>query len=268
MSQWDRRDPGRGEWTGISIAGVVLIVLGAIFLVDQVGLFDFAWRLLWPVLLIAIGAGLLISVAGRSGGHSASQLHGAGAASATIARDGAGRLQLEIGLGGGTFRFGGGSNQLVEVHSATLDIAAQQRHEADLAQVRLRQDLASFGAWRGAANWEIRTASDIPTRLRFDAGAGSFDIDLSAVQIVEAHLQVGAARTRIVLPRPHGSVLVSITGGAASFSIEVPAGVEYQLESSGGLTSVDGRTESPGYAGAADRVLVRFTGGASSVRIG
>jgi len=48
----------------------------------------------------------------------------------------------------------------------------------------------------------------------------------------------------------------------------VPAGVEYRFESAGGLTSIDGLTQSPGYGTAADHVLVLFTGGASSVRIG
>ena len=62
-------------------------------------------------------------------------------------------------------------------------------------------------------------------------------------------------------------VEIRLTGGAAHFDLRVPPGVEYRLETSGGLTSVDGRIESPGFAGATDRVLVRFSGGAASVRI-
>ena len=262
--QWGGGGSGRGEWTGISIFGVVLVVIGAIFLVDQLGNFHFAWRVLWPVLLIAIGAVLVVNAAARHG----AVHHGTGAGQTSIARDGAGRLELEVGVGAGTFQLGGGSSQLVEVQSAVADIAAEQRRDGDLAQVRLRQDVASFGAWRGGTSWGIRLASDVPTRLKFNAGAGSFDLDLSSLAIVEARLQFGAARVRIVLPRPRGALTVSITGGAASFGIEVPTGVEYRFESSGGLTSVDGLTQSGGYGTATDRVLVRFSGGASSVRIG
>ena len=262
--QWGGGGPGRGEWTGISVFGIVLIVIGAIFLVDQFGIVHFAWRVFWPVLLIAIGAVLVVNAAARHG----SVRHGHGATQTSIPRDSANRLELEVGVGAGTFRLGGGSNQLLEVHSSVADVAAQQRRDGNLAQVRLRQDVASFGAWRGGTNWEIRLASDVPTRLKFDAGVGSFDVDLSGLSIVEARLQVGAARTRVVLPRPRGAVLVAITGGAASFAIEVPAGVEYSFESSGGLTSIDGLTQSAGYGSATDRVLVRFSGGASSVRIG
>lgn len=262
--QWNGGGSGRGEWSGVSIAGVVLVVIGAIFLVDQLGVFHFAWSVFWPILLIAVGAVLVVNAAARhEAGHT-----GTGAAEASIARDGAARLELQVGVGAGTFRLGGGSGQLLEVRSTVRDIAVEQHREGDLAQVRLRQDVASFGAWRGSTSWEIRLASDLPTRLKFDAGAGSFDVDLSSLAIVEARLQAGAARTRIVLPRPHGTVNLSITGGAASFGIEVPAGVEYRFESSGGLTSVDGLTQSAGYGTATDRVLVRFSGGASSVRIG
>ena len=262
--QWRGGGSGRGEWSRVSVFGVVLIVVGGIFLVNEFGLFHFGWRMLWPVLLIAIGAVVLVNAVAREG----ARHQGAGAASTAIARGGVARLELDVAVGAGTFSLGGGSGQLIEVRSSVSDIAAQQRRDGDLAQVRLRQDLASFGGWRGNTNWEIRLASDVPTRLKFDAGAGGFDVDLGALAIVEAKLQVGAARTRIVLPRPHGEVLISITGGAASFALEVPSGVEYRFESSGGLTSIDGLTQSPGYGTATDHVLVRFTGGASSVRIG
>ncbi|MBI4491743.1 MAG: PspC domain-containing protein [Chloroflexi bacterium] len=43
-------------------AGVVLVLLGALFLASNLGLFSwFAWRTYWPVVLIAIGALLLWS---------------------------------------------------------------------------------------------------------------------------------------------------------------------------------------------------------------
>ena len=102
-----------------------------------------------------------------------------------------------------------------------------------------------------------------------NAGAGDFLVDLSGIVVVQARIQIGAAQARIVLPRPpSGTVEIRVSGGATQLTFVPPPGVEYRLETSGGLTSVDGRTESPGYAAASDRVLFRFSGGASSVRIG
>ena len=85
---------------------------------------------------------------------------------------------------------------------------------------------------------------------------------------VHARIQIGAAQARIVLPRPKGTVEIRVSGGATELTFVPPPGVEYRLETSGGLTSVDGRTESPGFGAAGDRVLVRFSAGASSVKIG
>ncbi len=266
MSQGKGSGSGRGEWAGISILGVVLIVMGSIFLLDQLGIFQFAWRVFWPILLIAIGVIVVVHAAGRQG--DGGQGRAAGTNASVVARDGAARLELQLGAGGGTFRLAGGSTELVEVHSSTTDVAVQERRDGDLAHVRLRQDVASLGGWRGDTSWDIRIASDIPTQLRVDGGAANFELDLGAISIVDARLQVGAARARVVLPRPEGSVTVSITAGAASVTIEVPDGVEYRFEPSGGLNSVNGRTESLGFDAATDRILIHFTGGAASVRIG
>jgi phage shock protein C len=56
---WWRRGYGgrpRGLW-----AGIILIALGAYFLLDNIGLFrGFRWDLFWPVVLIAIGLLVLV----------------------------------------------------------------------------------------------------------------------------------------------------------------------------------------------------------------
>jgi hypothetical protein len=140
---------------------------------------------------------------------------------------------------------------------------------ADRAIVRLRQDVAWWpDAWRGGSEWVVHLAPDVPTLLTMNAGAGDFQVDLSGATVAGVRLQVGAAQARVILPQPRGTVEIRAGGGAAQLTFVPPPGVEYRLETSGGLTSVDGQTESPGYAAATDRVLIRFSGGAASVRIG
>ncbi|MFI5200365.1 MAG: LiaI-LiaF-like domain-containing protein, partial [Candidatus Limnocylindrales bacterium] len=89
MSQGNGGGSGRGEWAGISILGVVLIVIGAIFLVDQLGIFQFAWRVFWPILLIVIGVIVVVHAAGRSGHDGRARTSGTNAS--VVARDGAAR---------------------------------------------------------------------------------------------------------------------------------------------------------------------------------
>ena len=194
------------------------------------------------------------------------------ASNATVERGSSARLELDLGVGAGRFRLTGGAaaGNLVEVASTNDDIATQIDRAGDRALVRLRQDLAWWpDAWRGGADWTVRLASDVPTLLTMNAGAGDFMLDLSGVDASPARgLQIGAAQARVILPRPRGEVEVRVSGGATQLTFTPPPGVEYRLETSGGLTSVDGLRESAGFATASDRVLVRFNGGAASVRIG
>jgi LiaI-LiaF-like transmembrane region len=262
MSGRRERRRARRQWRGAELVGIVLIALGVIYLLGNLGFVNVAWNVLWPVVIIAMGAVILYGAV-RPGRR--------GATSATVPREGATRLELDLAVGAGRFRLeaGAGGGDLVDVASTNDDVATRVEHAGDRALVRLRQDVAWWpDAWHGGSDWTVRVAPDVPTIVTMNAGAGDFSVDLSGLVVVEARLQIGAAQARIALPHPHGTVEVRVTGGASQLTFVPPPGVEYRLETSGGLTSVDGRTESPGYGTATDRVLVRFSGGASSVRIG
>ena len=116
------------------------------------------------------------------------------------------------------------------------DIATRVERAGDRAIVRLRQDVAWWpDAWRGDGAWTVRLASGAPTMLTMNAGAGEFRVDLSSLLVAGARFQVGAARLVVVLPRPRGTVEIRLSGGAAGFEVEAPAGVDYRVEMSGGL---------------------------------
>jgi hypothetical protein len=256
------RGPGRSRspWHGAELIGIVLIAVGIVYLLGTLGFVHVAWGMIWAIAIIAVGATILFG-AMRPGREQAS--------SAVVAREGSARLELDLAVGAGRFRLAGGATQLIEVVSTNDDIATRIERSGDRALVRLRQDAAWWPvAWRGGSDWTIRIAPDVPTILTMNAGAGDFSIDLSGLVLAHCRMQVGAAQVRVVLPRPRGTVEVRVSGGASHVAFETPPGVEYRLETSGGMMSVNGRTESPGYATSADRVLVRFSGGAASVRIG
>lgn len=257
----DRRRSGR-DWRGAELIGIVLIAVGIVYLLGSFGVIRVAWGVIWPILIIGLG-GLILYSALRPSRRRPS--------SAAVARGSSARLELDLSVGAGRFRLDGGATpgNLVEVASTNDDIATRIERVDDRAVVRLRQDFAWWpDSWRTVSDWTIRLASDVPTMLSMNAGAGDFLVDLSGIAIAAARLQVGAAQARLILPRPHGAVEIRVSGGATQLTFSPPPGVEYRVETSGGLTSVDGLTQSPGYATATDRVLVRFSGGAASVRIG
>jgi hypothetical protein len=198
-------------------------------------------------------------------------------------------LSLDINGGAGRFRVSGGSTTLVEAHSQNEDLRLR-RAEFDSAgqhyDVRIDQ-----GSSRrvGSVDVETRIASNIPTELSINGGAGEFVIDLSEVIVSEAELNVGAASLTLTLPRartiaslragakPPGDVDIEVHAGASSIVIEVPDGVEARVVTTGALLSLrstnsrvvvsGGSAETPGYAAAQTRYTVRVTAGASSVTI-
>lgn len=252
-----------GGYGGI-LTGAILILVGVAFLLRNAGILDLDWSLLWPLVLVAIGIAVIVGAlrAGNRG------WGGAGDQSVVVPVDGARRLELSLRLGAGTYRLAAGTaSGLVEVTADQPTIASEASRSGDLARVRLSTAIERWGwDWRHGHTWQIGVATGVPAMLDMQAGAGSFHVDLSALSVVSARFGIGAAELTVVLPRPTGEVPIRIEGGAASFIVTVPAGVQARV-STMGLMATSGPFETPGYATARDRVTVTLTGGAASVRV-
>jgi hypothetical protein len=240
------------------VFGLVLVVLGLGFLLRNAGIADLDWGSLFPILLVVLGlVVLLAALAGRSIGRN----------HVAVPR-GPRELELDLTVAAGRFRISGGANDLVEVSSTDDDVRWTTDRRGDRGRIRIRQDAAwSPWRWGRGAEWDLRLASDVPTALDVTVGAGRVDVDLVDVRVVGAHLSLGAASGSLRLPRPVGDVRIEVALGAASLRVGVPSGVEARVTTGGGLMSVTGERETPGWGRAANRVSVSISGGASSVRI-
>ena len=279
--------------SGTEVVGFLLIAVGVVYLLANANIISISWGELWPLILVAVGALILVRAmrpteppplgpgpmtmaaadAGAGGTPGTPPLAGPavagrGTASLILPREGATQLDLDLGVGAGTFRVDGGSTELVEVRSSREDVYARVERSGARAYVRLRQD-ASWLPWsfRGGTDWGVRLAEDVPTVVTLNGGAGTFSIDLSRLRIVDAQLSIGAAQARVVLPRPSGEVNVRLTAGASNVTVEIPPGVEARVRSEGGLLRFEGRGETANYSTSRDRVTVAISGGASSVRV-
>lgn len=279
--------------SGTEIVGFLLIAVGVVYLLGTANIVRISWGELWPLILVALGALILVRAmrpaeppplgpgplpvagAGTAGAGAPGTPPPAGPAPAArgtasllVPREGVSQLDLELAVGAGTFRLGGGSTELMEVRSQREDIYSRIDRSGARAYVRLRQD-ASWLPWsfRGGTDWGVRLAEDVATVLTLNAGAGDFTIDLSRLRIVDARLSIGAAQARVVLPRPTGEVNVRVTAGASTVTVEIPPGVEARVRSEGGLLRFEGRGETANYSASRDRVTVSISGGASSVRV-
>ena len=154
---------------------------------------------------------------------------------------------------------------LLEASSENPDLRERVTRTGERADVRLEQEFHGFSG--GGRAVSAKVASDIPMTIRLESGAGEFTLDLREVRATDVRVETGASSLTLILPRPTGNVPVRIQAGASSIVIEIPAGVEAKVTTTGGLISTTGRTETPGYAAATDRVTVSVEAGASSINV-
>ena len=293
---------------------LLLIALGLVFLLQNFGFISgvswLAIASLWPLLLVLIGLDIafarrwplptlvvevLVIAAGLALVAYSPNLspgifvfgngNGPGDADVSVQRGDA--TQLNLTLNGGathSYHLGGGSGQLVEAHSTNPDLRLRA---SGTTRAEVRLDQVSSGFVRPTAgDIQIGVASDVPTSLTINVGAGEFDFDLSDVRVTDARVNIGASSMRFVLPKPSGDVAIRMNGGASSITIVVPEGVEARIATTGGLLalrsdnsrvgsggSVGGcvacgsSVETSGYSSAHDRVTVTISAGASSITV-
>ncbi len=216
---------------------LVLITLGIVFLLANAGyMTGLSWRQvaqLWPVLFVLLGVDLLIRPRSMLA-----------AVVAEVAIIGAVLFYL-VAAPGLTF----GTNAL-----STGAFTSQE-------------SVVREGVDGTARAWDVAVPSDIPVAMTLNLGAGAFDIDLSNVKLTHLTLNNGASDLRLALPKPSGNVPITISTGASSLDLSIPAGIEYSVRVTGAVNTVSGLQESSAYTSAVDRLTIVISSGASSITI-
>jgi len=145
-------------------------------------------------------------------------------------------------------------------------------------RIELQQDTTYGFPWIDhASRWDVGLTAEVPLDLRLDTGANRSVLDLRDLRLRNLELHTGASDTRVLLPRAAGATMVRAEHGAASLTLEVPAGVAARIRSRMALGSsqvdetrfprtLDG-FESPDYATAANRIDIDISGGVGSVKV-
>ena len=187
----------------------------------------------------------------------------------------AGRLEFTKGAAKVTLR---GDGTLTELYRATFEGPAPEiTVSGGTVTVQQRRRFRPFD-WRNQAA-EFAIAAAVPWDISLRGGMWKLVADLRELTVRSLEVTGGASDIEIFLPRPSGIVSVRIAGGASEVMVHRPRGSEARAEVSGGATAlvfdgqrlgaVGGRTvlSSGGFADAADRYEIRFTGGASHVTV-
>lgn len=258
---------------------VVLIILGVLFLISNLGILDInAWRLFWPAILVLLGIWFLI---GSTTGarelvmeDGSVELGQADSATITV-KHGAGRLSLSGAAEAGKLvsgSFASGLDAQVRLEGSRLNVVLQPQNRAF-------PDIFYSGNWVSGRGlfWDFGLTDKIPLDLVFETGAVDASLDLTDLQVKHLTIKTGASSTAVKLPRAAGSTFFKVEAGAASMDIMVPEGVEARIEAEAGLASVsvdqsrfpkqNGFYQSPGYESAENKVDIRIETGMASIEI-
>ena len=188
----------------------------------------------------------------------------------------------------------------VAVHSCALDSYAPSVSERLLTKneeqkAKIREHLQKFtplyGGRRaidysqfnpfmwGRTSTDVRLSPAASWAIEIRGGVSHWDSDLRSLELRGIEVRGGVSKVDLRLPRPTGSSIIRVSGGASHLTLRRPAGVPARLQIGGGaskleldaqyLGAVGGpvRLETPEYANATDRYEVEIGGGASQIRV-
>jgi hypothetical protein len=220
------------------------------------------------------------AIAGCSGGPAAAPSAGPTSAAAHTARLAAtGQRQATLALVSGA--------ATVTVTTAALPgtlarawtpTDANVRPEFQLSSSRAQLYLDATGQ-SGAGAISIQLNPAVTWQLEFTGGSSQTILSLAGTKIASIDFTAGASLIQMTLPRPSGTVTITLAGGAGQVSLTMPPGVPARLRLYGGASAatLGGVTHagvsrgtvltSPGWAQAANRYDIDAPGGVSDISV-
>ncbi|MFD2147959.1 hypothetical protein [Mucilaginibacter antarcticus] len=112
--------------------------------------------------------------------------------------------------------------------------------------------------------------------INIKAGAAKLDFDLSKFKVRSLNVAGGAADFEVKLGQPLANTNVNVETGMSSTTIRIPNGAACHIKSSTGLSSTsfdgfdkkeDGNYETPGFAGATNKLHIKISGGMADFKV-
>jgi len=150
-------------------------------------------------------------------------------------------------------------------HSGEVEFDVEGEREKSIS---LRRRGGVGGFWfdwfdRGdeELRWDIRISPRVPLDLQIDAGSGSADLDLSALQLTALTLDVGSGSIESQLPATDSVYRAQIDGGSGSCRLSLAEGADVDMEADVASGSVNIEI------GDAADISLRANGGSGSLTI-
>lgn len=261
-----------GEFRRGGLVGpIVLIGLGVVFLLNNLGLLEWSvWDVLlrtWPLILIAWGVDLLIVrrtaeatlftlvlilvilaggvwfVVARGGGTEAERVE-----VVSIALPSSHQAEVTILPGVGYLHIKPLESP-DDLISGSLGLSSGQEVEQEVrtAGSTVMVDLRSEGVWFwpltgsksgsgkvGRYEWELAVNTEMPTKIRTELGAGLVELDLSGMVLEGLEAELGVGRMDVHLP-DQGNFDARLSGAVGMTEVIVPRGLAVRISLDTGL---------------------------------
>lgn len=244
--------------------GVLLIVIGGLFLLNNLGIMNVNWETvwrLWPMILVVWGLSIIVGkqrppwyavvlmillvlfmivAAGTSSwfhgdfdlvsGEGLQQKFEEPFAPNTE------KATFRLQSGAGRFFIRDTTMQLVkaetEVNFGKYDLTREQSDNSAYVTLNFRQRNRSWNFGNGRNRVDVQLNASPTWTINIEVGAASGNFDLSPFKVEELRLNAGASSMKVRLGDRAEETRVSVKTGAASTSIEVPesAGCEVRLQ--------------------------------------
>jgi hypothetical protein len=286
--------------------GLLLIVVGGLFLAGNMGLVRVDWTntwKLWPLMIIAVGVSML---AVKHAFWHIIKLILVGVAlimtiwvvtaeapSARVVKSSEFSISPEsnfvsaadIRIAGGAGDFFISSRKQDQILVSKLDssistITKENSLVGDIQHIGLTMKSNKLIEWLGAGSiknaWNVNLSQDMPIDLSINNGASNTDIDVMESRIQKLNVNIGASSLRIKLGDIEDKVLVDLKSGASSVLIRVPSSSGIKVTLDGGLNSSNladiektgsNTYESFDYANAVKKIEIAANIGVSSFTI-
>jgi hypothetical protein len=131
----------------------------------------------------------------------------------------------------------------------------------------------------GGAALALTLSTAVTWQLDFGGGTSQTTVNMAGGHVAGLAFGMGSASVRVALPRPDGTAVLRLEGGAGQLAVSVPAGVPARVTAAAGAarvalgasawTGIGAGTvlAQPGWAAAGARLDIDATSGVSQVTV-
>jgi len=280
---------------------IALVAVGVLWLISNLGGWNlmptlFSLLMVWPVVLIGVGADLLtrgryrrpvvvLTLVAALLWWWLAGVRGVGErVEVLVPLEAAERASLSLQLATSALRLDGaapaglfmqGSLELAPGERAHPEVVA--RGESLNVRLAATSTPGGVSGWSGQRTWTLSLSPEVPIDLAVRAGVGRNEFDLRGLTLSGLGFAGGVGEATFELPA-HGGYVGALDLGVGATRVRIPAGVEAQLVVRAGIGRVsvtgtfdrDGdRYTTPGFAAAAasDRLELSINGGVGAVTV-